>query len=175
MVLAVAVLAPLLADLPHRVRVPVVVTEIVAGIIVGPQVLDLAQPDALLDALSDFGLAFLFFMAGMEIDPAACAGGRPRSRARGWAASLALGMTSRSCFAGDVIGAPVLVGLALTTTALGALVPILRDADLTEHRVGRLVLAGGAAGEFGPIVALSIILAVASGELWHTCCSSSSR
>ena len=71
-------------------------------------------------------------------------------------------------FAGGVIGAPVLVGLALTTTALGALVPILRDADLTGHRVGRMVLATGAAGEFLPIVALSIILAVASGELWHT-------
>ena len=68
-VLAVAALAPLLADFPTRVRVPIVVTEILAGIIVGPQVLDLAQPDAVLDTLSDFGLAFLFFMAGMEIEP----------------------------------------------------------------------------------------------------------
>ena len=45
-----------------------------------------------------------------------------------------------------MIGAPVLVGLALTTTALGALVPILRDARLTEHRFGRFILATGAAG-----------------------------
>jgi Kef-type K+ transport system membrane component KefB len=168
-VLAVAALAPLLADLPAHVRVPVVVTEIVAGIVVGPQVLDLAQPDAVLDTLSEFGLAFLFFMAGMEIDPAHMRGRPAALAARGWVASFALGMAvAAALWATGAIGAPVLVGLALTTTALGALVPILKDAGLAEHRVGRLVLAGGAAGEFGPIVALSIILAIASGEPWRT-------
>jgi Kef-type K+ transport system membrane component KefB len=168
-VLAVAALAPLLADLPAHVRVPVIVTEIIAGIVVGPQVLDLAQPDAVLDTLSDFGLAFLFFMAGMEIDPANMRGRPATLAARGWLASLTLGMgVAFVLWTTGAVGAPVLVGLALTTTALGALVPILKDAKLAEHRVGRLVLAGGAAGEFGPIVALSIILAIASGEPWRT-------
>jgi Kef-type K+ transport system membrane component KefB len=168
-VLAVAALAPLLADLPSRVRVPVVVTEILAGILVGPEVLDLAHPDAVLDTLSDFGLAFLFFMAGMEIEPATLRGRSAKLAGAGWLVSLLLGMAfAAALYAGDVIGAPVLVGLALTTTALGALVPILRDAHLTDHPVGRMVLATGAAGEFCPIVALSVILAVASGELWHT-------
>ena len=168
-VLAVAALAPLLADLPARVRVPVVVTEIIAGIVVGPQVLDLARPDPLLDALSDIGLTFLFFMAGMEIDPANVRGRPAALAARGWIVSLALGMAvAAALWATGAIGAPVLVGLALTTTALGALVPILKDAGLAEHRVGRLVLAGGAAGEFGPIVVLSIVLAIASGEPWRT-------
>ena len=168
-VLAVAALAPLLADVPTRVRIPIVVTEILAGIVVGPQVLDLAQPDPVLDALSDFGLAFLFFMAGMEIEPALVRGQPARLAAAGWLVSLILGMAfALALYAGDVIGAPVLVGLALTTTTLGALVPILRDAGITDRPVGRFVLAGGAAGEFGPIVALSIILAVASGEPWRT-------
>jgi Kef-type K+ transport system membrane component KefB len=168
-VLAVAALAPVLADLPTRIRVPVVVTEIIAGIVVGPQVLDLAQPDPLLNALSDFGLAFLFFMAGMEIDPANVRGRPAALAARGWLVSLSLGMVvAAALWATGAIGAPVLVGLALTTTALGALVPILKDAGLAEHRVGRLVLAAGAAGEFGPIVVLSIVLAVASGEPWRT-------
>ena len=168
-VLAVAALAPLLADFPSRVRVPIVVTEILAGIIVGPQVLDLAQPDVVLDTLSDFGLAFLFFMAGMEIEPETVRGRTAKLAGAGWLVSLILGMAfAAALYAGDVIGAPVLVGLALTTTALGALVPILRDADLTEHPFGRVVLATGAAGEFCPIVALSIVLAVASGEPWRT-------
>ncbi len=168
-VLAVAALAPVLADLPTRVRVPIVVTEIVAGIVVGPQVLDLARPDELLDALAELGLAFLFFMAGMEIDPARMRGRPAVLAARGWVGSLALGLTAALVlWAVGGIGAPVLVGLALTTTALGALVPILKDAGLAEHRVGRLALAGGAAGEFGPIVVLSIVLAVASGEPWRT-------
>ena len=169
MVLAVAALAPLLADLPARLRVPIVVTEILAGIVVGPQVLDLAQPDAVIETLSSFGLAFLFFMAGMEIDPAEVRGQPARLAAAGWVVSLLLGMAfAAALYAADVIGAPVLVGLALTTTALGALVPILRDAGLIEHRLGRLALAGGAAGEFAPIVALSVILAIASGEPWRT-------
>ena len=168
-VLAVAALAPVLADLPSHVRVPIVVTEILAGIIVGPQVLDLAHPDAVLDTLSDFGLAFLFFMAGMEIEPETVRGRAAKLAGAGWLVSLILGMTfAAALYASDVIGAPVLVGLALTTTALGALVPILRDADLTEHPFGRMVLATGAAGEFCPIVALSIVLAVASGEPWRT-------
>jgi Kef-type K+ transport system membrane component KefB len=168
-VLAVAALAPVLADLPTHVRVPVVVTEILAGIIVGPQVLDLAQPDELLSALAELGLAFLFFMAGMEIDPARMRGRPAALAARGWAGSLVLGMLcAAALWAAGGIGAPVLVGLALTTTALGALVPILKDAGLAEHRVGRLALAGGAAGEFGPIVALSVVLAIDSGEPWRT-------
>jgi Kef-type K+ transport system membrane component KefB len=168
-VLAVAALAPVLADLPTRIRVPVVVTEIVAGIVVGPDLLDLAQTGPLLDLLAEFGLAFLFFMAGMEIDPARMRGRPAAFAARGWAGSLALGMIAAAAlWAAGGIGAPVFVGLALTTTALGALVPILKDAGLTDHRVGRLTLAGGAAGEFGPIVALSIVLAVASGEPWRT-------
>jgi Kef-type K+ transport system membrane component KefB len=168
-VLAVAALAPVLSDLPAHLRVPVVVTEIVAGIIVGPQVLGLAEPDPLLDALSDIGLAFLFFMAGMEIDPARMRGRPAQLAARGWAVSLVLGIAAACVlWAIGAIGGPVLVGLALSTTALGALVPILKDAGLAEGPVGRLALAGGAAGEFGPIVALSIVLAVASGEPWRT-------
>jgi Kef-type K+ transport system membrane component KefB len=108
-------------------------------------------------------------MAGMEIDPDNMRGRPAALAARGWLVSLALGVgVAALLWAAGSIGAPALVGLALTTTALGALVPILRDAELTEHRVGRLVLAGGAAGEFGPIVALSIVLAVASGEPWRT-------
>ncbi|HWK26024.1 MAG TPA: cation:proton antiporter [Solirubrobacter sp.] len=168
-VLAVAAAAPLLADLPRRVRVPGVVAEILLGIVVGPQVLDFAHTDALIEALSQFGLAFLFFMAGMEIDFERVRGVPLRLAARGWAASLALGMVVAALlYALGVIGAPILVGLALTTTALGALVPILKDAGLADGRLGTRVLAAGAAGEFGPIVALSIILAIASGELWRT-------
>ena len=58
----------MLADLSKRARLPIVVAEIFLGIIVGPEVLDLAATDDFIEALSTFGLAFLFFLAGMEID-----------------------------------------------------------------------------------------------------------
>jgi Kef-type K+ transport system membrane component KefB len=168
-VLLVAAAGPLVADLPSRIRIPGVVVEILLGIVVGPQVLDLARPDDLIEALSQLGLAFLFFMAGMEIDFERLRGAPLTLAARGWACSLVLGMVVAALlYAVGVVGAPVLVGLALTTTALGALVPIIKDAGLAEGRFGLRVLGAGAAGEFGPIVALSVILAVASGELWRT-------
>ena len=143
--------------------------EILLGIVVGPQVLGLARPDDLVEALSEFGLAFLFFMAGMEIDLDRLRGAPLRLAARGWALSLGLGMVvAAALYATGVVGAPVLVGLTLTTTALGALVPILKDAGLTEGRFGLRVLGAGAAGEFGPIVALSVVLAIASGDIART-------
>jgi Kef-type K+ transport system membrane component KefB len=164
-VLAVAALAPVVADLSPRLRVPTVVAEILLGIIVGPQVLDLASPDELIRVLSQFGLAFLFFMAAMEIDFDRVRGRPLTLAAFGWGASLVLGMVAAApLYAAGVIGAPILVGLALTTTALGSLVPILKDAGLADGRFGVRVLANGGVGEFGPVIALSVILAIESGD-----------
>lgn len=164
-VAAVAVLAPILADLTSRVRVPIVVAEVALGILVGPEVLDLATPDDFLEALSTFGLAFLFFLAGLEIDFAEIAGRPTNLAVGGWGLSIALGLTIALVLWGaGAIDAPVLVGLALTTTALGTLMPILRDAGVLGGRFGTYLVAAGAAGEFLPVVAVSGILAVEAGE-----------
>jgi Kef-type K+ transport system membrane component KefB len=164
-VATVAVLAPILADLTPRVRVPIVVAEVILGIVVGPEVLELAEVDDFIDALSTFGLAFLFFLAGMEIDFARV-GGRPmRLGVGGWCLSLALGMgIALALWAAGAISAPILVGLLLTTTALGTLMPILRDAGVLGGRFGDYLVGAGAAGEFLPVVAVSVILAVEAGE-----------
>lgn len=65
---AVAVCAPLLAELLHRFRIPGVVIEIGLGIVIGPQVLGLAQISDVVSAFSELGLTFLMFLAGYEID-----------------------------------------------------------------------------------------------------------
>jgi Kef-type K+ transport system membrane component KefB len=168
-VLAVAAFAPVLADLPARLRVPVVVAEILLGIVVGPQLLGLTEKDALIDVLSEFGLAFLFFLAGMEIDLERIRGRQGALAAGAWAVSLVLAVLVAGClWALDLVAGPLLVALALCTTALGALVPILKDAGLAGTPVGSRALATGAAGEFGPVVALSVVLAFESGEPWRT-------
>ena len=167
-ILAVGALAPILADLPRHVRAPIVVAEILLGILVGPQVLGLAQVDPVVDVLSEFGLAFLFFLAGMEIEVDQVRGRVGALAARAWGGSLALALAAAlALWATGLIGGPVLVALALCTTSLGALVPILKDAGLAGEPVGRYTMATGAAGEFGPVVALSVVLAVASGEPWR--------
>jgi Kef-type K+ transport system membrane component KefB len=168
-VLAVAALAPVLADLPARLRMPVVVAELTLGIVVGPQVLGLAERDALIDVLAEFGLAFLFFLAGMEVELDRIRGRLGAVAAGAWGVSLVIAvLVATGLWALDVVAGPVLVALALSTTALGALVPILKDSGLAGTPVGSRAMATGAAGEFGPVVGLSVVLAFESGEPWRT-------
>ena len=164
-VAGVAVLAPVLADLSRRARLPTVVAEIFLGILVGPELLGLAELDGFLDALSTFGLAFLFFLAGIEIDFERIRGAPARAGAVGWLLSLVLGaVVALALHLSGVIHATVLVALALTTTTLGTLMPILRDSGVLDQRFGRFVVGAGTAGEFGPIVLVSVILAFDADE-----------
>lgn len=157
---AVAVLAPIIADIPRRARIATVVVEILLGILIGPDVLDLAEPDAFVDFLANLGLAALFFLAGREIDLPRIAGTPLRLASEGWLVGLVLGVAIGFALdAAGIVSDPEIVGIALATTALGVLVPILRDAGLTATRLGTVVLAVGAIGELGPIVLLSVFLA----------------
>ena len=67
LVLAATTLAALLSRLHRTIILPTVVVEIVLGIVIGPDVLDWASPDAYILFLENLGLAFLFFFAGLEV------------------------------------------------------------------------------------------------------------
>ncbi|MGD9571138.1 MAG: cation:proton antiporter [Thermoleophilia bacterium] len=163
---AVAVLAPVLAAIPKRLRVAVVVIEIGLGIVVGPDVLDLAQTDPTIDVLAAMGLAALFFLAGAEVDPPAIRGGPLNLASLGWGASVGIALLAAWALdAGGVAENPEFVALALATTALGVLVPVLRDSGLRGTPFGTMVLAAGTAGEMGPIILMSIFLAVGESTL----------
>ncbi|WP_374311401.1 cation:proton antiporter [Microbacterium sp.] len=151
------VLAPLLArGLSRWVRVPIVVFELVLGILVGPSVLGWAQPDAFLDILAEFGLAMLFFVAGSEIEFAAFKGRTGRRASIGWLLSLAIGVGIAWVFVPGEEA--VIIGIALCSTALGTILPILRDAGELKTPFGRAIGAIGAVGEFGPLIAISLFL-----------------
>jgi Kef-type K+ transport system membrane component KefB len=158
LVAVVAAVAPLIsAALPGK-RVPQVVILILLGIAIGPQGLGLADAPSIV-LLSNIGLGFLFLMAGYELDPRLLRERPGRLAMAGWAISAALavgvvGLLTAVHFVYDFVP----VGLALTTTALGTLLPILRDNDMLSGAFGRHVLAAGAVGELFPIVAISIFL-----------------
>jgi Kef-type K+ transport system membrane component KefB len=154
-----AVIAPALADLLKRTRIPEVVILLVLGIIVGPQVLNVAEPNIFIAGLSELGLAFLMFLAGYEINLQRIKGRPLGLAATGWVLSvlLALGIAAIFVSTGEALDTMVL-GIALTTTALGTLLPILRDAGLLPTALGTHVLAIGTMGEFGPIIAISVLL-----------------
>jgi Kef-type K+ transport system membrane component KefB len=154
----VAAVAPLIVGLLPRARVPQVVVLIIGGVVVGPQVLGLAEPESI-ELLSNVGLGFLFLLAGYELELALF-------RQRAGKLAIVAWVTS-AVFAAGVVGALAAMGLVhafvpvalgLTTTALGTLLPILRDNNVLRGSFGSYVLAGGAVGEFFPIVAIAIFL-----------------
>jgi Kef-type K+ transport system membrane component KefB len=157
---AVAAVAALtVALLPRRVAPPVVVLELLLGIVVGPQVLDLAQNDDFTEFFGNLGLGMLFFFAGYELDFGRLRG-RPLALAGvGWLLSLVLayGIGGALAAAGIVLSL-LYAGSAMATTAIGTLIPILRDAGELRTKFGTYLLGAGAAGEFGPILLVTLVL-----------------
>jgi Kef-type K+ transport system membrane component KefB len=145
--------------IPGRFVPPVVVLELLLGIVIGPQVLDLAASDEFIDFFSNLGLGMLFFFAGYEIDFERMRGRPLALGASGWLISLALayGIGGVLAAAGIIVSL-LYTGSALATTAIGTLIPILRDNRELGTRFGTFLLAAGAAGEFGPIILLTLVL-----------------
>jgi Kef-type K+ transport system membrane component KefB len=159
LIAAAAVLAPILAE-QSRGHIPSVVLELGLGIVMGPYVLRLVHPNALVSGLSDMGLAFLMFLAGFEVDPNRIKGRPLRLATQGWFVSLALALGLGFALVSSGLAIDTLiVGLALTTTALGTLLPVLSDAGVLATRFGDYVVGVGTAGEFGPIVLVAVLLA----------------
>ena len=162
---ALAAAAPIVADLVPRPTPPLVVVEIFLGIIVGPPLLGLTHVTPLADLLSQFGLAFLFFLAGFELEPERVRGLPARLAVTTWLISLALAFgIAAGLEAAGVIVNYLFVGCALTTTALGTLTPILRDTGELEEEFGAFVMASGAVGELGPIVLIALLLTSATNR-----------
>lgn len=154
---AIAVAAPLIVRALGRwVRVPIVVFELVLGIVVGPSVLGWAQQTDFVDKLAEYGLAMLFFVAGSEIEFGAFRGRTGRRAVGGWIISLAAGVAAAWLLAPGE--AAIVIGIALCSTALGTLLPILRDEGELRTPFGEAVSAIGAVGEFGPLIAISLFL-----------------
>lgn len=156
-VLAVAAAVPFVLAMVPRVPLPGPVLEIVAGVVLGPAVLNLVQPDATVEALSIIGLSFLLFLAGLEIDFRQLRGPWARLVGIGLAGTLALaGIVGWVLDVAGLVESPLLIGTALVATSLGLLVPILKDADAVDRPVGQLTIGGASAGEISAVVLLSL-------------------
>lgn len=148
--------------LPRRFVPPVVVIELLLGIVIGPEVLGVADSDDFTDFFANLGLGMLFFFAGYEIDFERVRGQPLRLAGVGWLLSLVLAYgVGGALAAAGIIVSFLYTGSALATTAIGTLIPMLRDAGDLRTRFGTYLLAAGAAGEFGPILLVTVIL---SGE-----------
>lgn len=166
-VVLVAALAPLIVGLLPGPRVPEVVVLLVLGVVVGPHVLDIAETGPEISLIANVGLGFLFFLAGFELDLSLLRGAEGRAAGIAWTASIVAAMAVVGVLAAvGFVHAFLPVSIALTTTALGTLLPMLRDSGETSGPFGRAIMANGAAGEFLPIIAISLFLS-AKGA-WHS-------
>jgi Kef-type K+ transport system membrane component KefB len=157
---AIAVAAPILAASVRRVKLPSVVVEIVAGIIVGSSVLGWVRIDQPVNAVALLGLAFLLFLAGLEIDLRATAPSQFRAPLADFAGSLLLGAIAGAAFhAVGWVRDPFFLAITLAATSLGLVVPVLK----LESVLGQLTIAGATAGEFGAITLLSLFISATKG------------
>lgn len=168
-VLIIATASSMLAEIPGRFRVPMVVWEMILGMIIGPHLLGFARPVGhftmfgervgTYTLLAERGLAALFFMVGFHLDLKKVQGRPLKLAVAGWAVSLGLAVLAAAVLrALPFVRAPFMIALALTTTAMGTFMPALQDAGMLKNRFGTHVLAAGAAGEFFPIVTAALVL-----------------
>jgi Kef-type K+ transport system membrane component KefB len=154
----VAALAPLVVAVLPGPRMPQVVVFLIGGILIGPHGLGLAETSNIA-LLANIGLGFLFLLAGYQLEPQLLRQQPGQLAITGWliSAVIAIGVVAGLSAAGYVRDY-VPVALALTTTALGVLLPILRDNDMLGGRFGRNVEAAGTVGELFPILIIAVFL-----------------
>ena len=156
-VAAVAFGVPLLLGLLPALRVPAIVLELMVGIAIGPSALGWVEVDSLLAALSLIGLAFLLFLAGLEVEFSLLRGRLLEVVGLAFAVSLGIALAVGYAFAaGGVVRSPFLVAVILSATAAGVVVPVLKDAGVASARVGQLVIAAASLADIATIVLLSL-------------------
>ncbi|WP_251212335.1 cation:proton antiporter [Adlercreutzia murintestinalis] len=167
-IVVAAFLCPIISSLIPRKIVPETVLLLVAGMVAGPHVLGIAQIGDAIGLLSDLGLGFLFLLAGYEIDPKDMAGRRARRGLLTWIVSFGIAVlviVLVPSFEENELGW-LAVAIALTTTAFGTLVPILKERGIADDPVGKNILAYGTWGEICPIIAIAFILS--TRDRWLT-------
>jgi Kef-type K+ transport system membrane component KefB len=161
-VVAVAFAAPLLLGFFPAVKLPSVVLEILAGIVIGPSVLGIVHIDDTIEVVALLGLAFLLFLAGLEIEFDKLRGQVLRLTLIGFAISFAIAVVVALVLkATGLIETPLLIAIILCATSLGVLIPVLKDAGEISSTFGQLIVAAGTIADFGAVILLSIFF---SGE-----------
>jgi Kef-type K+ transport system membrane component KefB len=154
----ISAVVPLMVGL-LRLKIAEVVLLLGFGVLFGPQGLGLITINDTTNTFNELGLGMLFFLAGYELEMASVRGRSGRLAVGGWLISLAIAfaLTGALYYVGFVKDLPG-IAIALTSTALGTLLPILRDRGVLHTPFGMYFQGAGALGEFGPIIAIALLL-----------------
>jgi Kef-type K+ transport system membrane component KefB len=164
-VVAVGFAAPLALGFAPAIRIPSIVLEIVAGILVGPAVLGWVHVDEPVQVFATFGLAYLLFLAGLEIDFMRLRGRVLRLALTGFVVSLAIALVvGLGLKAAGYVSQPLFVAIVLSATSLGVLVPVLKDAGESGSTFGQLIIASGTIADFATVILLSLFFSREAGS-----------
>lgn len=180
-VVSIAFLVPLLLTRFRRLGIPVVVGEILAGIILGRSGLGLVEETEMLEILSILGFSLLMFLSGLEIDFSSILRGTTNSQ-NGWLDRFvqnpfALGgvlflltfggalLTAMLVHKLDLVSEPWIIALVLSTTSLGVVVPVLKERGYLGNPYGQSILAAAIIADFASILAISIYVLLRSNGL----------
>jgi Kef-type K+ transport system membrane component KefB len=164
-VMVIALGAPLLLGFVPALRMPAVVLEILAGVVFGPSVLGWVEIDLVVEVLGLLGLAFLLFLAGLEIDVHRLRGRLLRLAVVGYLLTLLIGSGFGVGF--DLLGwvdDPVLVAVTLSATSLGLVVPVLKDAGHVDGELGQTTIAASSVADFAAVLLLSLLFSASEGS-----------
>lgn len=172
LITVLALLVPILASRLRRVQIPIVVGEILAGMAIGHSGLNLVEPTATLDFLSEFGFAFLMFLSGLEVDFNLLTRDlTQKNDTPSWrrplpislliflgTLALAFGISMGLEDAG-MVESPLLMGLILSTTSLGVVVPVLKEKGILNGRYGQALLVSASISDFATLLLLTVVIA----------------
>lgn len=165
-VAVIAFAAPFLLGFLPRIRLPAVILEIALGIVVGPSALGWLRVDLPVQIVAILGLAFLLFLAGMELDLDHLRGRVLRLGALSFGISLVLALIAGlGAFAIGLVKSPLLIAIVLLATSLGLVVPVLKDAKEESTAFGQLVIAAASIADFGAVILLSVFFSVEASSI----------
>ncbi|NPA91473.1 MAG: hypothetical protein GXO55_08505 [Chloroflexi bacterium] len=177
LITGLAVLVPLLSSRFRIVQLPIVVGEILAGMVIGHSGLNLIEPSPTLEFLAEFGFTYLMFLSGLEVDFSLLIGGQGRREEPWWqrpivlaltmfVATLLLGWASAWWLAQmGLVENVLLMGLILSTTSLGIVVPVLKEKELLGTAYGQAILTAALVADFVTLFLLTVVIALISRGL----------
>src|SRR5262245_38723283 len=156
----IAFVVPFILGFFPRLRIPAVTLELIAGIIVGPAILGWIEPGPVVTVLASIGVAFLLFLAGLELELHVLKGPPLARGSLNFMLSFGLAFALMApLWALDIILSPLLVAIALSATSIGILVPVLRDTGHLDTPTGHFTMCGASASEIGTIGLLGVFFA----------------
>jgi Kef-type K+ transport system membrane component KefB/K+/H+ antiporter YhaU regulatory subunit KhtT len=175
LITGLAAFVPLLASRFKKLRIPIVVGEIIAGMIFGKSGLNWIEPSPALEFLTLFGFTYLMFLSGLEVDFDIISGNATNGeRRRLFENPVTLGLAVFALTTGialvaaemllqfDLIQDPFIIALILSTTSLGIVVPVLKERGLMASQYGQSLLMSALVADFGTLVLIAIDVAILS-------------